>query len=83
MNRAAAAGLEVGKDIAVTGYDNTPMAEFLHPPLTSVRQPIPEVGEQIVNLLLNQIKGVEIDEKGILLSPELIIRASSKARPSG
>ncbi len=83
MNGAAAAGLEVGKDIAVTGYDNTPMAEFSHPPLTTVHQPIPEVGEHVVNLLLSQIKGVEIDEKGILLSPELIIRASSQARPSG
>ena len=83
MNGAAAAGLKVGQDIAVTGYDDTPMAEFLHPPLTSVRQPIPQVGEHVVDLLLKQIIGDEIAEKGILLSPELIIRASSQTTPSG
>jgi DNA-binding LacI/PurR family transcriptional regulator len=83
MNGAAAAGLEVGRDIAVTGYDDTPMAEFLHPPLTSVRQPIAQVGEDVVDLLLKQINGQEIAEKGILLSPELIIRASSLSTPPG
>lgn len=76
MNAAAAAGLQVGRDIAVTGYDDAPMAEFLHPPLTSVRQPIPEVGQQVVDLLLRQIEGETIAQKGILLKPELIIRKS-------
>jgi DNA-binding LacI/PurR family transcriptional regulator len=83
MNAAAAAGLKVGTDIAVTGYDDTPMAEFLHPPLTSVCQPIAQVGEHVVDLLLKQINGQEIAEKGILLSPELIIRASSQTAPPG
>ena len=83
MNGAAAAGLEVGRDIAVTGYDDTPMAEFLHPPLTSVRQPIAQVGEHVVDLLLKQINGQEIAEKGILLSPELIVRASSQITSPG
>jgi len=83
MNAAAAAGLAVGLDIAVTGYDDTPMADFLHPPLTSIRQPIPQVGEHVVDLLLKQINGEEIAEKKILLSPELIVRASSQTTPSG
>jgi DNA-binding LacI/PurR family transcriptional regulator len=83
MNGAAAVNLEVGQDIAITGYDDTPMAEYLHPPLTSVRQPIPEVGQHVVNLLLKQINGDEIAEKGILLSPELIVRASSQTTLSG
>jgi DNA-binding LacI/PurR family transcriptional regulator len=74
---AGAAGLQVGSDIAITGYDDAPMAEFLHPPLTSVRQPIAAVGQQVIELLLNQINGDEIVEKGILLAPELIVRESS------
>jgi DNA-binding LacI/PurR family transcriptional regulator len=39
------------------------------------------VGEHVVDLLLKQINGQEIAEKGILLSPELIIRASSQTTP--
>ncbi|MFO7538554.1 MAG: LacI family DNA-binding transcriptional regulator [Chloroflexota bacterium] len=73
----AAGGLQVGSDIAITGYDDAPMAEFLHPPLTSVRQPIAAVGQQVIELLLKQINGDEIEEKGILLAPELIVRESS------
>lgn len=77
VNAATAAGLAVGRDVAVTGYDDMPMAEFLHPPLTSVRQPIPKVGHYVVELLLKQINGEAVARKGILLKPELVIRASS------
>jgi DNA-binding LacI/PurR family transcriptional regulator len=80
VNGAAATGLIVGEDIAVTGFDDLPLAEYLHPPLTSVRQPIPEVGRLIVELLVKQINGEPIVEKGILLEPELIIRDSSNKR---
>ena len=77
LYEAAAAGHQVGRDLAITGYDDAPMSEFLHPPLTSVRQPIPEVGRQVIELLLKQIDDDEIEEKGILLAPELIVRESS------
>lgn len=73
---AMAAGLVVGDDLAITGYDNVPLAEFLYPPLTTVRQPIPAVGQALVDLLLKQINGEEIAEKGVLLRPELIVRES-------
>lgn len=77
INAATAGGLAIGRDVAVTGYDDIPMAEFLHPPLTSVRQPIPEVGQYMVELLLEQINGEPVAQKGILLKPELVVRASS------
>lgn len=77
LNGAQALGLEVGQDIAVTGFDDMPTAEFLHPALTTVRQPIPEVGQQVVNLLLKQLNDEPIDQTGILLKPELVIRHSS------
>lgn len=76
INECTARNLKVGRDFAVTGYDDSPMAPFLHPPLTTVRQPIQQVGEQIVDLLLKQINGIAIDQKNILLRPELIIRDS-------
>lgn len=77
LNDANAAGLCVGQDIAITGYDDIPMAQYLTPSLTTVRQPIVAVGQRVVDLLLQQIREEPITEKGILLKPELIIRESS------
>lgn len=77
MNAVAAAGLAVGRDVAVTGYDDSALAQFLHPPLTSVRQPIDEVGEAIVRLLLAQVRGEQTEEQSILLKPKLVARQSS------
>jgi DNA-binding LacI/PurR family transcriptional regulator len=76
MNAAAAAGLAVGQDVAITGFDDVPMAEFLHPPLTTVRQPIAEAGQRIIDLLLAQINGEAFTCAGTLLRPELVVRES-------
>ncbi len=76
MNAVMARGLVVGKDVAVTGYDNVPMSEFLFPPLTTVKQPIHEAGKAVIDLLLQQINGDPIPQKNILLEPKLIIRQS-------
>ncbi len=77
MNAAAAEGLAIGRDLAVTGYDDTAVAQFLHPPLTSVRQPIAAVGREIVRLLLAELRHEPAEQHGILLNPELIVRQSS------
>ena len=77
MNAAAAAGLAIGRDLAVTGYDDSALAQFLHPPLTSVRQPIAAIGRHLVAALLAQIRHDPAPPGGVLLEPELIARASS------
>ncbi|MEM9774192.1 MAG: LacI family DNA-binding transcriptional regulator [Chloroflexota bacterium] len=77
MNVIAAAGLQVGKDIAVTGYDNIPMTEFLHPPLTTVQQPVEAAGERVARMLLTQIDNKEASKEQALLRPNLVIRASA------
>jgi DNA-binding LacI/PurR family transcriptional regulator len=77
MNAAMAAGLRVGRDIAITGYDDVPMARYLHPPLTTVDQPIRQVGEHLVDLLLKQLNNEPIPQKGILLRPRLVVRESA------
>jgi DNA-binding LacI/PurR family transcriptional regulator len=77
VNAAAAAGLRVGVDIAVTGYDDSPQAQFLHPPLTSVRQPVRAVSREVVRLLLAQLRQETDESQGLLLTPELIVRQSS------
>ncbi len=81
MNAAAATGLVVGRDLAVTGYDDSALAQFLHPPLTSVRQPIAEVGRHLVIQLLAQLRDEPVPEAHLMLRPELVVRESSGDRP--
>jgi DNA-binding LacI/PurR family transcriptional regulator len=77
MNRVTLAGLEINRDMAITGFDDTPMSEFLHPPLTTVRQPVELAGQWVVDLVLAQFAGKPAIEKHVLLKPELVIRGSA------
>jgi LacI family transcriptional regulator len=70
-------GLNVGQDIAITGFDDIPLAEHSNPALTTVRQPIYDIGRQICNLLIRLIQREELAECHILKQPELIVRESS------
>lgn len=63
--------------VAVTGFDNNPIADFMHPQLTSVRQPIEQVAQIAVDMLLKQLMDEEVPIKQHLLQPELVIRQSS------
>ena len=72
-------GLVVGRDIAITGFDDIPLAEHSHPSLTTVRQPIYDIGCQICEMLIRLVQGEELAKRHILLRPELIIRESSGA----
>jgi DNA-binding LacI/PurR family transcriptional regulator len=77
MNAIYEAGLRPGTDVAVVGFDDIPTAQYLRPPLTTLRQPISEVGERVVDMLLKRIQGEELTERTVLLAPRLIERASS------
>jgi DNA-binding LacI/PurR family transcriptional regulator len=77
MNAVYEAGLRPGRDVAVVGFDDIPTAQYLRPPLTTLRQPISEVGERVVSMLLRRIQGDELAERSVLLAPRLIARESS------
>lgn len=77
MQVVEACGLRVGQDIAVTGFDDMPMAHHLKPALTTVRQPVWEVGRTVVNLLTALLKGEPPGMQHISLPPELVVRESS------
>ena len=68
-------GYKVQQDIAVMGYDNIQMAEFIEPELTTVAQPIYEMGKASCSLLVDHING-KIEEKQIIFTPKLIIRGT-------
>lgn len=69
-------GLEVGKDIAVTGFDGIPMGEHSTPPLTTIYQPIYQIGRMVCEALLHVIQGETADLPQVILEPELVIRQS-------
>lgn len=77
INAGWEAGLQVGRDLAVVGFDDAPIAGFLHPALTSLHQPISEVGERLAVMLAALCSGQTLTEQHVLLVPKLVIRASS------
>ncbi|MFN8489113.1 MAG: LacI family DNA-binding transcriptional regulator [Caldilineaceae bacterium] len=77
MQAAQQAHLVVGRDFGVIGFDDTPGIQHLTPPLTSVRQPIWQVGQLIVKLLIELIQGKTPQQAHINLAPRLIVRQSS------
>ncbi|MCD4686132.1 MAG: substrate-binding domain-containing protein, partial [Anaerolineae bacterium] len=70
-------GLRVGKDVAVAGFDDIPAAQDAEPQLTTIRQPIYEIGRRIADMLVRVIQNIPLDEEHILIEPELVVRASS------
>jgi len=77
MNAAADAGLKVGPDLAVVGFDDAPVAGYLRPSLTSLRQPIAEVGECAVTMLIDLVRGQKPQPAQVLFKPRLIVREST------
>jgi DNA-binding LacI/PurR family transcriptional regulator len=75
-----AAGRRVPDDVAVVGYDDSPIATTTRPELTSVRQPIEEMGREMVHLLAGGIEQNGRVPRHIVLATELIARASSAGR---
>jgi DNA-binding LacI/PurR family transcriptional regulator len=73
-------GLTVGRDFGIVGFDDIPMAAQVQPPLTSIRQPIYEVGTRLCQMLIEQIQGEHLAERHIILEPTLVIRESSGFR---
>jgi DNA-binding LacI/PurR family transcriptional regulator len=77
----AEAGLEVGIDIGVVGYDDDHICERLPVKLTSVKFKSYEIGSKAAELLWEISRGENIpNNKTIIFHPELVIRESSKRR---
>lgn len=77
MEAARARGLQVPKDLSVVGFDDTPIARLLSPPLTTVRQPLREMGLVALRTALSLAAGETIDSHHVELATELIVRSST------
>jgi LacI family transcriptional regulator len=77
MSAVQERGLEVGRDLAVTGFDDIPMAEHSHPPLTTVHQPIYQIGKLVCEMLIQHTQGRALPDNQVVLKPELVVRQSS------
>ena len=76
MYALAEHGIDVPGDVAVTGFDDIPMARHLRPQLTTVRQPIQEIGATAFDVLHSMISSGARTERDVVLPTRLIVRAS-------
>ncbi len=80
-------GLDVPGDVAIAGFDDTPLATTVWPELTTVRQPIADMAREAVRLLIEQIKGRRAGKPAQIMHKSLkftlIKRESTAAAPSG
>ncbi len=67
----------VGKDFAITGFDDIPLAEDSNPPLTTVHQPVFNIGEMVCEMLVKKIRGESLENEQVILKPNLVVRESS------
>ena len=74
------AGRRVPADVSVVGFDDSLVATSTHPPLTSVHQPIEEMGQEAARLLVEAVDGRGRALRSVTLSTSVVERASSAGR---
>jgi LacI family transcriptional regulator len=79
VEAARARGLRVPQDLSVVGFDDTQLARYASPPLTTVRQPLREMGAVALRTALRMAAGEELDSHHVELATELIVRKSTAA----
>ena len=73
-------GLRIPEDVSVVGYDDIEAAQWVGPPMTTVRQPILEMAEEATRVLLRMSKGQASDNLHIELATRLVVRESTAPR---
>ncbi len=76
MDAARARGLRIPEDLSILGFDDIPEALHCHPPLTTVRQPLQEMGAAAMTMLLAILDGREHD-RHLRMDTELIVRSTT------
>lgn len=77
LRELRARGRRVPDDVAIVGFDDSPVAQHTDPPLTSVHQPADQMGREMARLLIAQITGEAGPDDCVVLPTELVVRQSS------
>ncbi|MEU1268307.1 LacI family DNA-binding transcriptional regulator [Streptomyces sp. NPDC005799] len=72
-------GLRVPDDLSVVGFDNTPLAQVISPPLTTIHGPVPEMGSVALRTALRLAAAEDIDSHHVELATRLVVRSSTRA----
>jgi DNA-binding LacI/PurR family transcriptional regulator len=68
--------IRVPEDIAITGYNDIDVSDYVTPALTSVTIPVRQMGEESVKMLLKLINKQKVDKHPVVLPTELVVRES-------
>ncbi len=77
IEAARVRGLRVPENLSIVGFDDTQLASMASPPLTTVRQPLREMGRVAVRTASRLTSGEKIDSYHVELATELVVRAST------
>jgi DNA-binding LacI/PurR family transcriptional regulator len=69
----------VPEDLSVVGFDDIPAATLVNPQLTTVRQPLTEIGARAMRRLVETIEGRAPEQMVYVLEPELVVRGTTAA----
>jgi LacI family transcriptional regulator len=79
VTAAVSLGIRVPEDLSVIGFDNVPESVLNDPPLTTIHQPIKEMGQCAIELLIRLIRGEASDPVHLTLATNLVVRRSTAA----
>jgi LacI family transcriptional regulator len=77
MAAAQDQGLEIGQDLAITGYGDILLTEYAQPPLTTIHRPTYGLGQQACRMLIARLQGDKLENEQVVIRPSLVIRQSS------
>jgi LacI family transcriptional regulator len=76
MDAARECGLRIPDDISIIGFDDIPQASLVYPKLTTVRQPLEQMGQVAVRMLLERIEDRSRPPQRVTLATQLVVRDS-------
>ena len=72
-------GLRIPDDVSIVGFDDIPQAANMHPTLTTVHQPLEDMGRVATQLLFEYMADIDLAEKRVVLPTHLVVRNSCRA----
>ena len=78
MSELSRSGMRIPDETSIVGMDDSPIAQYSYPRLTTLRQPVQEMAVKTVEILLDLRDGKKVGEADIVYPPELIIRETTR-----